>query len=306
MAKYPIGKLIASTRNKYKISQETLCDGVCSISTLSRIENGAQFPTWKVGNGLLERLGLSQIDTTIYMSNTEIERNNMELKITRMLATSNYEIEEILAQYWDEKSDISILEQQFYYCAVGIVRHYKEKKSEEALQILMKAIRLTMPRFSIDQLENIKMLTFDEITILNNIATITYLLGDTYHGKKLMFFLKEHFEKINMDEEEKAKKYPMILFNLSNWLLDDERFEEAVSMCDLGIDYCITQGKLTLFPFLLFNKGNALAEQQRIDEAREMFLESYYVFRASKQVENADQVKQSAKEMFDLILGENL
>ena len=306
MAKYPIGKLIASTRNKYKISQEALCYGICSISTLSRIENGTQFPSWKVGNALLERLGLSQIDTAIYMSDTEIERDNIEIKITRMLATGNYEIEEVLTQYWDEKSEISILEQQFYYCAAGIVKHYKEKNSEEALQILQKAIRLTMPDFSINQLENIKLLTFDEITILNNIATIIYLLGDTCHGKKLMFFLKEHFEKINMDEEEKAKKYPMILFNLSNWLLDDERFEEAVSLCDLGIDYCITQGKLTLFPFLLCNKGNALAEQQKREEAREMFLESYYVFRASKEVEKAEQVKQSVKELFDLELGENL
>ena len=113
MAKYPIGKLIASTRNKYKISQEALCYGICSISTLSRIENGTQFPSWKVGNALLERLGLSQIDTAIYMSDTEIERDNIEIKITRMLATGNYEIEEVLTQYWDEKSEISILEQQF-------------------------------------------------------------------------------------------------------------------------------------------------------------------------------------------------
>ena len=37
-----------------------------------------------------------------------------------------------------------------------------------------------------------------------------------------------------------------------------------------------------------------------------MFLESYYVFRASKEVEKAEQVKQSVKELFDLELGENL
>lgn len=44
METYRIGEIIREQRNRRNISQEELCFGICSVTTLSRIENGNQKP----------------------------------------------------------------------------------------------------------------------------------------------------------------------------------------------------------------------------------------------------------------------
>ena len=64
MPLYSVGKVIKEARerlrclDKKKYSQENLCDGICSVPTLSKIECGLQNPSKKVMEALLQRLGL--------------------------------------------------------------------------------------------------------------------------------------------------------------------------------------------------------------------------------------------------------
>ncbi len=52
MAHYAVGSLIRDARERQKYSQEELSYGICTASTLSRIENGVQAP----GKRILEAL----------------------------------------------------------------------------------------------------------------------------------------------------------------------------------------------------------------------------------------------------------
>lgn len=54
-----IGTRIRNRRKELNISQEELCDRICAVSTLSRIENNEQIPSRSTAKDLLERLGLS-------------------------------------------------------------------------------------------------------------------------------------------------------------------------------------------------------------------------------------------------------
>ena len=60
MEEFQIGTYIRKRREEIGISQEDLCEGFCSVSTLSRIENNQQNPTRRLTMNLLERLGLPQ------------------------------------------------------------------------------------------------------------------------------------------------------------------------------------------------------------------------------------------------------
>ena len=60
MAYYTVGELIRDARERQKYSQEELSYGICTTSTLSRIENGLQVPGRKILEGLMQRLGLTQ------------------------------------------------------------------------------------------------------------------------------------------------------------------------------------------------------------------------------------------------------
>ena len=54
-----IGTCIKNRREALGMSQEELCEGYCSVSTISRIENNSQIPSRSLAKGLLGRLGLS-------------------------------------------------------------------------------------------------------------------------------------------------------------------------------------------------------------------------------------------------------
>ena len=75
---YRIGEIIKEERKRRQISQEELACGICSVTTLSRIENGSQRPTLKVEEALLERLGHSTDNLVIYSETEELEKHRLE------------------------------------------------------------------------------------------------------------------------------------------------------------------------------------------------------------------------------------
>ena len=58
MNEFKLGTYIKKHREELRISQEELCEGFCSVSSLSRIENNQQDPSRNLTKNLLERLGL--------------------------------------------------------------------------------------------------------------------------------------------------------------------------------------------------------------------------------------------------------
>ena len=57
MAYDTIGDLLRDARERQNYSQEEVCYGICTSSTLSRIENGLQAPGKKLLEGLMEKIG---------------------------------------------------------------------------------------------------------------------------------------------------------------------------------------------------------------------------------------------------------
>ncbi len=59
---YSCGQLIKKLRKNGGLTQEELADGICSVSTISRIENDRQVPHLKKMEALLQRLGIEKGD----------------------------------------------------------------------------------------------------------------------------------------------------------------------------------------------------------------------------------------------------
>ena len=57
MAVFQLGPIIRNRRTELGLSQEDLADGICSVPTLSRIENGERMPTKNHFEMLMQRLG---------------------------------------------------------------------------------------------------------------------------------------------------------------------------------------------------------------------------------------------------------
>src|SRR5574344_1613711 len=83
MNRQSLGKLVRYEREKKQISIQNLANGICSISTLQRVENGERLPDFFAFERIIERLGKSinkmeflyhQGDYEIYYLREVIER----------------------------------------------------------------------------------------------------------------------------------------------------------------------------------------------------------------------------------------
>ena len=97
MPQHFIGGIIKEYREKNDISQKQLCRGLCSISTLCKIEKGDQNPSsFKLLEALAQRAGVSLFMIDIPLTPTEFERTQIMREIASCIASTNFEFKNLL------------------------------------------------------------------------------------------------------------------------------------------------------------------------------------------------------------------
>ena len=301
MATYIIGDMIHEARVKGGYSQEELSFGICSLSSLSRIENNLQVPSKKIFDALIEKLGVSDYAYNMYVSKEEMELYALSHKITRKLSVLDFEnLEELTKEFEQKIGEKNGLDFQYLLFTKALIAKHKGQKDEEVLKLLMSALHLTMANFNIDDLEERRLITFAEISILNNIGMLYYEMGKKQEGLKILFWLVNHMDNHLMDEEEKAKKYPMILYNISKRIGDGGRNKDAYELSEKGVKMCIEYGKLHPLPYLMVNKGCAAAELGRKEEAAVVFDQAFSLFAILGKQNMLDKLKAEVKKRYNI------
>lgn len=301
MANYTIGDMVFETRMARGYSQEELSFGICSTSSLSRIENGSQVPGRKIFEGLLQRLGVSESIYSVFVSREEMELYRLKQRLVWKLEDFDFDgIEELIGELEERLNGWDRLEHQYLLFAKASVLWCRQEKPQEAMEMLLTAISMTIPGFREAEDIRKRLLTFDEITILNSIALLYAQMGERSRALKLWFGLKEYMEVHVIDEEAKARKYPMLLYNMTVHLGEEKRYEEAFQLCGLGIEFCIKHNKLVVLPFLMNNKACAAAELGRIEEARRFFTQAVVLFEICQKKSIVEEIKTEAKRRYNL------
>ena len=299
MSNYLIGDFIRDTRLRRGYTQEELSFGICTPASLSRIENSSQTPGKHILDALLQRLGVQDQIFDVFVSKAEMEIYETIQAITRNIADYNYtELEKQILELEKRVQGGYELQRQYIVFARGILKMGRGGDMQEVMASFMNAIRMTLPDFDgVTPLEQ-NLLTFNEITIINSIASLYAGNGKIEEASRLEFWLKEYMDRNLIDGKEKRAKYPMILYNLSNWLRKQQRFEEAEQLTEAGIDFCIQYGNLVALPLLVFNKGCVLAAIGNIEEAKKFFRQSTVIFEATKQELRAKETVELCKKHY--------
>ena len=98
MALFNIGNFIKQRREELGITQAELAEGLCSLPTLSRIENGSHVPHGNTLRALLQRLGYSDALMLLPASREEFEITRLQVKIRQLYNTRDREGEGICLQ----------------------------------------------------------------------------------------------------------------------------------------------------------------------------------------------------------------
>lgn len=291
MAVYVVGDFLRETRLRKGYTQEEVGYGICTPASLSRIENGAQKPGRLILEKLFERLGTENNLFNSFVSREEMELYSAIQSLIRDITDEDVtKLEEHISIVEKLATNASELEHQCLYFAKGELARQKEKDDSKAMELYLKAIHVTLPNFDgINCLKN-NLLTFDEIMIINAIAILHANNGDIMQAIRLDMWLKEYMENKIVDGTMKTAKYPMIIYNLSDWFGDEKCHSEALRMADEGIDFCIKYGNLVFLPILVLNKGIALAEIGKMNEAKKYLHQAIIIFETTNQFERVQPI----------------
>lgn len=286
---FQFGFMLKQRREELGYTQEDLADGICSVPTLSRIENGERMPTREHFEMLIQRLGYSDTMLDIYVDERQFQLHELKFQIRQAIILNQLETaQRMLVEYESYIEKPNQIEIQFVILC-RTLSNSKAYSPEERLKIFEEAIRLTCPKYEISKFPRI--LSFEEILILNNIAVCYAQMGNYELAISVLQHLKCYYENNMMNSEEVLRTQPLILYNLSKYLGCSARYDECIEIADRGIRIARNTGRCSFMDGLLYNRAWALVRRKRSGDREAALLSAKQAYSFSRIMEREETAK---------------
>ena len=299
MELYLVGRMLKELRTRRKLTQEDLAD-VCSLTTISRIENEGQIPSRRVVEALFQKLGYGSPANDVPAKKAELKRHNLEKQMSKLSSHGNYEFKDLLDEYKNFTEEMDAFEKQAYlfYSAVYDTEH--SSPHEKVLAVLTEALNLTFPDYFAVQKNKEReiLLSQNELLIISNIAIEKQSLGLTDEAIAIMEDLKTYYEKNIFDEEEREKHFAVVLMKLADWYDDKGEYQKAMKMCEQGILNC----SKSALPSFIINKGYFYYKLDEKEKGIETIKDGLKLMKYLNQRERMKEVRKNMQQ----ILGINI
>lgn len=301
MATFHAGKILQKRRGEMGITQAQLCDGLCDVSTLARIERGEVAPNNYLCQALFQRVG---IDPTNYYINAtsrdEIELESLFNAVHTALLRNDFELaEQNLNTIFNDYGSFlekPIIMQRYLHYKTSVFRG-QGKPTSERIPLILQALSISFKDFSIERIRE-RPLTYVEIALLNGLAIANESDGQRDTAIKIYYEIKSSIERFSAHGLDKPKGYCMTLSNLSSKLGLSGRYAEAEEVCDIGIAHARSENQMTMLPTLLFNKACCLFFLNKDPEYKELVQQAFWMAKAQGDKRTAEEIKcYSAKEL---------
>ena len=305
MREFSIGEVIKQRRIELGLTQEELCEGIYEPPTMSRIETGRQTPSRTKLNALLQRLGLPDDRYYALLSDNETKIADLQKEIVSCNVLRKQEkglemIEELerIADPQDSTIQQFILRSKVILGKLedGEIKPYSLEQRQE---MLMQAIRLTSPKFNLEEIDR-GLYSLDEVKIINQIALNFSRNGE--HKKaieiynQLLRYIKKHFQNILQS----GGLLPLVAYNYARQLLLVGRYEDALEIAQLGWQACVQYGQYATLPETLEIIAESYYFLGEKDKSKEFYCLAYYTSKAISNDKEVNDIKKIAKEYLDM------
>ena len=206
MANYSVGDIIKHTRIAAGMTQEELCEGICSVQTLSRIENKKHKVKKETYRQLMARLERIPEKKYALCTGKDMELLEEYNYIKDMIVKFDYEkADEYLVRIEDKIGEGAVNKQYILRTRALLDFYNKRISADEALKMIDEAIRLTVPEYKKYLDENIIYpYTEQEIVVLMNMATMLEHADRPEEALKIDEALLNNIAAGYMQEHERA------------------------------------------------------------------------------------------------------
>ncbi|MBD5155381.1 MAG: helix-turn-helix domain-containing protein [Oscillibacter sp.] len=298
-----LGEAVRQRRKSLGLTLEIVCEGLCTIMTLSRFEKGRQTPSRDCVVAILQRLGLPDDRYCAQLTQAEALLTHLRTEINAYCSQFEQTIGE--EQQQARKSALEKLRdlercvkkddrinQQFI---LGMRATLEPYPPQEQLEMLMKAIRLTVPRFDPEEISNC-LYCRTEVVIINQIAIRYFLCGQQREAINIY----EQLLKLILKRDPDHNCLHLITYNYALYLALENRFEEALDISALGREVCIKQGNYSTLPGFLHIEAGCYYYMGESSRSISLHRSAYHLYGAIMDTKNQEILKTDAKKRFNL------
>lgn len=251
---YPLGRLIQDLRREQKISQSRLCQGLCTASRLSKIENGDIQPDIMLSEALLQRLGLSDRVFTFWGNEREKKFHDIKYKIMHERSLPPETLNAYLGEMEQLAGEKDILYRQEYL----FLKTTEQNPPGKRIAGLSQALLLTLPKFQINEICSYR-LTWCELTILNNLAHEYRLTDQSYLCSVYASQIIAYMRAVKPDILLQSLILPLTYFVHCRSLYLQKLYKQTLDFADT-IDQSLLKYNINAYSGFLFFYSQALGE----------------------------------------------
>lgn len=305
MEKIPIGQLFRAKREALGWNQARTCEGICSVPTLSRIENDDRMPSERHVRALMERLGIEDNRRLVPQSPYEDKLEDLQteararvIRFTQADPQSKPALREDALSAFRELEDFVdpddlMARQRIIGDKLSLGMAEGPYGMEEAVSILLEAIRLTIPSFGLKQISSFRY-TMEEAKLINQIAA-TYAQGEDWESALSIYRQLFTYLRDNMPHSSRcAGQQAMVAANYARELAVCERYEEAAAVAEEGRQVCVSYGRYQYLPVLLALLANCHAHLGNKEKSRKLYERTYALYDEFGEEKNLVYLRQDA------------
>lgn len=251
MSDYRVGDLIRLTRQAIGMSQETLCENICSVQTISRIENGKVNVKRDIYGMLMERMGRGEEKIHSVLKTEDFDTwelfGEMNRKVLRYdFDRAKTDIERLKICLKEE----NIANRQLVQRLENLIQYSQEKiDREEYLKRQEELLSLTVPNYR-KLLDKVYPFRNVEIQFLLNIANANAAEGNIERAIEIYYMLIRSLNCGYMGKRDSQELISILIFSLAKRYGELGQHEKAVNLCRNGIWRAKRQKYIDILPNL--------------------------------------------------------
>lgn len=306
-----LGKTIKKNREAQGLSQEKLCGGICSVPTLSRIENKGTIPSRDCATALLQRLGLSADRYYMMISKYDADIDRLESEINSCYLqydrTQGEERERARIQGVHKLQELKVIVeeddrigQQFLLKTEAILGETNRTYDvSEQLTMLMDAVHLTIPKFDLDKINNF-LYSLEELKILTQVAVRQAKTGNLKKSIKTLEQLFDYVQEHNRNMSQSAGQLPLIAYNYAIKLGQAKRYSDAIEIAEVGRQSCIDCGNYHLLPGFMHIQAECYYFLGDDADSKTLYTKAYYFYQSIENKRDLELLKEEASRYLNL------
>ena len=223
-----VGQYLSTERKKVNFTQEKISDGICSVESYSRIENGRK-PTRNNYKALTEKIGTENRYYIELVNTGNIDALLLRREISRILFS-----EKSMDKVWESLEKLMEIlgedecaqnKQYLKFIEICIEKEYSHMSEEICCEEYRKVLAYSMNENLIGEKKHIY--TKVEINLINHISVC---LAKSGKKEQAMRLIRAFLEDTDQMKEDKYHETKLAKLNYGRWLSDSGEYSKADSI----------------------------------------------------------------------------